>query len=414
MIAFCLLIAGLFASLLNDEIVVKFYFVIYLLLAGFADYFYFSLFGQAINFLGLVNAVLICKLVFKFGSIAKVKSIYWPRFVILPIFVFMAVLFLLIPFSTDIVTSLRGINRIFSALSLYLIAYLAVATDRTSSERIFNFVIKIFVFLSIYGLIEYLSGFNILKQREISSLIYSNYEVIGSFKRIGTTFLTPSTYSFAILMIFPLFLYKGIIKSKRSFWIGGLLLLGANLIFTFTRISWIAAVIQIAFFLILFKPKRILSLTIALIILVFFMATVIMERLTGVDSSVQVRGALFRHGMNMFKSRPLFGSGLETFLGSSKAYFGKSIAAHGDYMRLFAETGIFGGAAYLHLLLKNIVYPFKCIKISDFAKVSFMTIMGFMIFSITDNGLAYSHIFWGLMGIYTAIIVKDVGNKKTT
>ncbi len=74
---------------------------------------------------------------------------------------------------------------------------------------------------------------------------------------------------------------------------------------------------------------------------------------------------------------------------------------------MFAETGIFGGLGYLILLFTNLVFAVKNFKENDFAKISFLTIIGFMVFSLTDNGLTYSHLFWALLGIYNGLIVRE-------
>jgi O-antigen ligase len=112
-------------------------------------------------------------------------------------------------------------------------------------------------------------------------------------------------------------------------------------------------------------------------------------------------------GLNIFKTYPLFGSGLGTYLILSTPYFGEELATHCDYIRMFAETGIIGGISYLILLYSIVAFTMKNLKKNDFAKISFLTMIGFLIFSLTDNGLAYSHIFWAMIGLYNGLITRD-------
>jgi O-antigen ligase len=131
------------------------------------------------------------------------------------------------------------------------------------------------------------------------------------------------------------------------------------------------------------------------------MLSKIITRATTVDESALARIDLFWYGFSIFKAHPVFGSGIETFLFSYK------IAPHGDYMKMLAETGIFGGLGYLIILFTNLCFAVNNFKENDFAKISFLTIIGFMIFSLTDNALSYSHIFWGILGIYNGLIVRE-------
>jgi O-antigen ligase len=392
----------------SQQTTIIIYFIIYLILVGYADKSSFSLSGnQSINLLGILNAMLILIFYLKLMDYLQLKKEYWNKNLLYPIFLFSLYLMLTIPFSINLTSSIRGIIRILSAFSFGLLAYFVVVNNKNAEEKIFKFITVIFTSLLIYGIIEYFTGFNIFHKRSILVPIYEGWHVVGGFNRIRTAFLGAPHYSFVILIFLPLYLYYFINRKENShFYVLVLFLLLINLILTFTRITWIAVAIQLIFFLFLFRPKKILRFALPLGIIFMFMLKQILTRATTIDSSALGRIDAFWYGFSIFKAHPVFGSGIETYLDLSVLQFGQKTAAHGDYVKMFAETGIFGGLGYLILLFTNLVFAVRNFKENDFAKISFLTIIGFMVFSLTDNGLSYSHLFWALLGIYNGLIVR--------
>ncbi|WP_230409927.1 O-antigen ligase family protein [Candidatus Kuenenia stuttgartensis] len=157
----------------------------------------------------------------------------------------------------------------------------------------------------------------------------------------------------------------------------------------------------------MFKYKKILRFALPLGIIFVFISNKIISRASTVDSSALGRLELFQYALSIFKEHPIFGSGIGTFFELSAHEFGKNIAAHGDYMLMFAETGIFGGIGYLTLLFTMLVFAVKNLKENDFAKVALLMLVSFLVYGITGNALANGHIFWGLLGIYNGVIVRE-------
>lgn len=413
-VALFLMIIYLIIILRSEVATIKIYFAVYLILAGYADKSSFSLSGsQSINLLGILNAMLVLFFYLKLTGFLQLKKEYWDKKVIYPIFLFVGYLVLTVPYSNNLITSIRGLNGMLSAFSFGLLTYFIIVNNKNAEEKIFKFITIIFTPLLIYGIIEYFTGFNIFHKRSISTPIYEGWHIIGSFERIRTSFSGAPHYSFVILIFLPLYLYYFNKRREKMHFYGLLLaLLLINLILTFTRITWIAVAIQLILFLFLFRPKKILRFVLPLGIIFPFVLKQIIARMTTVDASATGRVDLFLYGFSIFKANPIFGSGIETYSELFKHSFGRKLAAHGDYMKMFAETGIFGGLGYLFLLFTMLVFSVKNFKNDDFAKVSFLTIIGFMIFSLTDNGLTYSHIFWALLGIYNALIVRGKFNAR--
>ena len=408
-VAILLMMVFLITILRHELAIIKAYFFIYLVLAGLADESSFSISGnQSINLLGILNLILILFFYLKLMDFLQFKKEHWNKGLIYPIFLFALYLVLTIPFSVSLTSSIRGLTRILSAFSFYLLAYFIIVNNKNAEEKIFKLITIIFIPIAIYGIIEYFTGFNIFHKKSILVPIYEDWHVIGGFNRIRTAFSGAPHYSFVLLIFLPLYLYYFSKRREKVYFYGFILsLMLINLLLTFTRITWGAVAIQLILFLFLFRPKKILRFAIPLGVIFVIMSSQIITRATTVDGSALGRLDLFWYGFSIFKAYPVFGSGIETFLELSSLRFGHEIAAHGDYMKMFAETGIFGGIGYLIILFTNLVFAVKNFKENDFAKVAFLTIIGFMIFSLTDNALGYSHIFWGLLGIYNGLIVRE-------
>lgn len=405
-LAVALLIMLVYLSIIirSVQTTLKIYFFIYMVFVGIADKSSFSVSGnQSINLLGILGLMLILIFYLKLNDFLQLEKEHWHKGLIYPIFLFSLYLILTIPLSISPTTSIRGLIRILSAFSFYLLAYFIIVSNKNAEKNIFQIITAIFIPLLIYGIIEYFTKFNLFHRRSIAIVMQEGMQVITSFDRIRTSFVGPSHYAFALLIFLPWYLFNFFVTRKASSYFYGLILFlfFINLILTFTRIAWIAIAIQGILFFFLFRPKKILRYALPLGIILLFMSKQIVTRALTIDSSVSGRFELFQYGLNTFRANPVFGSGIETFLFSYK------IAAHGDYMRILAETGFLGGVGYLVLLLTNLIFAIKNFKESNIAKLSFLTIIGFMIFSFTDNALALSHTFWGVLGVYNGLIVRE-------
>lgn len=394
------LIFYLVISLKSEEIVIIFYFFFYLSLTTIADNVYIEYGNQSINILGIFNLTLTLTFLLKFENFFYIKKEYWNKNLIYPMFLFTFCLILTTPFSNYLMSSIRGLNRILSIISFYFLAYYVAINSKTVEKKIFSLIFVIFFILSMCGIVEYITKYNIFTQQSIVYTSYKSYYItLGSFNRVRTAFTHPSFYACIILTFIPIYIYY-FVKFKKTLHLFLLGLLLLNLILTFTRIAWVAVALQITTSLLLFKSKRMLTFILLIIPLVLVMAGPIYQRFA-IDASAMGRLSLIGQAIRMFKANPLYGIGFNT-----TTEF-RNYATHCDYIGIFAETGIFGGTSYLILLFSNLLFTIKNLKKSDFAKVALLTIIGFMVFSITDNGLAYSHIFWGILGIYHGLIVHE-------
>ncbi|WP_295103079.1 O-antigen ligase family protein [uncultured Candidatus Kuenenia sp.] len=397
----------------SELAVINIYFFVYLAFAGFADRLSISLSGsQSINLLGILNIMMILFFYIRLKDFLQVKREYWNKSIIYPILLFSLYLVLTTPFSVSLSASVRGLTRVLAAFSFYLLTYFVVVNNKNIEKKIFKFITAIFIALLICGIVEYITGYNVFYGRSITNLIYLDSQVIQSFERIRTSFPHAPGYSFALLMFLPLYLYF-FMRKRDGKYLYRLLpfLFLLNILLTFTRITWAAVAIQLILFFFLFKYKKILRFALPLGIIFVFISNQIISRASTVDSSALGRLEKFQYALSIFKDHPIFGSGIGTFFALSALEFDTNIAAHGDYMRMFAETGIFGGIGYVILLFTMIVFAVKNLKENDFAKAALLMLVGFMVFGITDNALGYSHIFWGLLGIYNGLIVRENSQK---
>ncbi len=131
-----------------------------------------------------------------------------------------------------------------------------------------------------------------------------------------------------------------------------------------------------------------------------FSQSSIFSSLAPESNSILVRKYAIKLGYRAWLDNPLFGSGPGTFenefLRAEKSYSGpklalykpaRSLAAHNSYLRHLVETGIFGLAASLWLLLGLFAHLWKKLR---------------------NNGLSHTYLFLGLLAFAISATFEDI------
>jgi len=138
--------------------------------------------------------------------------------------------------------------------------------------------------------------------------------------RVTSYFDNPNTYAQVLVMLLPLslgLLACGKRRSVRAFallaFAAGMLALGM----TYSRASWLGAVLALGVFLLLWKPKLIPPLLILALLCVPLLPETILRRILTIgqassDSTVTSRFPLYAAGLEIIGARPLTGVGLGT------------------------------------------------------------------------------------------------------
>ncbi len=290
----------------------------------------------------------------------KTKKMDWPF--LTPFAIFLLISFLSVIFSDNFSQSLYFFLRWL--LFLYL-AYIVVPANIITNPKILkNTIIMLFIstslvllsgFLSLYSQDIYDSFFRIQGLNIFNSYPFGqNHNLIAEFLNIGV-FLS---------LIIREFLKKN--REKNIIDITFVLFI-LGIILTFSRAAWITLIIQLLIYMgykvYYRKRERIPIILFSLLFIIIISPLFIrMEKLQEANiGSTKSRVLLNNVALEAFKEKPFLGYGSGEFINlvdrnvRFKAQHGAPIDAHGVIAKVLAESGVFGLAAWLFI----IVYLFK-------------------------------------------------------
>ena len=307
----------------------------------------------------------------------------------------------------DPLLALKGVLKLYSFLVVYSLAR-SVGSKSDGWTRTLRLVAAVSAAVFTLGFIEYALGYNIISGAQISSVVFSSdFQAIGEFSRIRSTFTHPNQYGLAASIIALICVGEWRTQRSRLF---GIVAIAAffSVILSFSRIAWIGAACGGALMLFFaLRGRRLLVTALAAVTAVpvaWWMGSLLIQRAT-LDSSALLRLRIIDAELQLFKSSPIFGVGYDGFYAQSPSLFGFPLEAHGDYLRLLAETGVVGllfFAAWLLFPVFSLTRRGLLERDEDLSARSFALAACFLsaaIFALTDNatqGLGLLVLFWGL------------------
>ena len=274
---------------------------------------------------------------------------------------------------------IRPVNNAEAAYLIWLFAgsfLLFSYGDEKFIKNTFSYLIVIFIFLSIWGLIQYITGYGVL---------------VSMGGRANAIFVTPNTFSASInSLLLPLIVLFLLGKSNKYLF-PSILILFAAFLATKSRGGWIAFMSGFIFIFLLIKVlcikldrKRLKSLLLGLTI-VFVLYSVVdisgygrldkessfdeaigeLARLNDGMSSMSNRIQLFDIAWRRIKEKPFLGYGFHTYqhyrLSDQKVPFIAVPArfVHNDYLQLFMELGVLGFVLPIAFFMISLFYLWK-------------------------------------------------------
>jgi O-antigen ligase len=246
---------------------------------------------------------------------------------------------------------------------------------------------------------------------------------------MGTLF-HPSALGMYLVILWPINLFL-VIQTTEKFnkLIYSVLLIFSTLVVlvTYTRIAWAGLFFAILGSLILLKRfRQVIFLGIGTTLGVVFFFEDIVARINQAISlengrivflgqgSLAWRFSQWKTAFDLFSSKPLLGVGWWTF----PMYNQWGSTPHNEYLRVLAESGILGFMAFILLFGSLLIwYIRKYRRISNLPKLSMLfgliiiSIINYLIFSITDNPLGQPEVGWYLWAI-VALGVTSIRNYK--
>jgi len=327
-----------------------------------------------------------------------------------PFLVFLALCGLSVTYSPAFIESLSDWLRLVSTFAVYILARIIF----TTSEKIR----RLFIVILLSALMPMMVA--------VYQLATGNGAVYDAGQhRIVGTFLHPNAFAsyLLILLIFctAQILEKGNFLSRRF-----MIVLTSSaailFLFTFSRGAWLVFVFAMILMGFL-RYRRILGILPFVLIAAILMVPAVKDRILNVFDAGYTHGRsgwdwrvdTWTQIMDMVRAKPFFGHGL------SSVEFHYGILTHNDYLRLIAETGLFGFVAYVFFVIKILVKTWQDFKNahSNMAK-SFQVgllavIAAFLVRQFADNTLRNTVMviyFWIFVAISRNIAALDRTEKQ--
>lgn len=361
--------------------------------------------SENINLLGSLNIILfVFSFILIFINEKKIIKFNASLF-LFTVFIFFSIFSIL--FTKNLLLSLRGLFTIGSYFGIYVLIF-CFFRSKILLNSILNMLILSMIIPLLFGVYQVISG-------------SGNIIISPGLNRIFGTVFHPSVFAMYLTILFPLSIFRFYYSQeifKKIFYLLLIILITMSILFSYTRIAWLGLMIGIFGMLLNFKKFKLLVIFGFLcIILLMFFGSVIIDRVSEAFiinngqiqfselGSVAWRFQQWNLAIDVIKINFFTGIGLWNF----PLFSSYNSTPHNDYLRVFAELGLFGFLSYLALLLfplnnMFLVYQNKRnnIKNIHFAGTVFITIIIYLLFGLTDNPIGLpvvSWYFWSLVAV---------------
>lgn len=255
--------------------------------------------------------------------------------------------------------SAKGVFRVFRALWLFL-AVPWVLHEKKDLKFVVTFFVLGALMIGVDGLIQGMTGFEVLRHRPMTPYTAEIGRVTGPFRHANDFAAHLSLTLTAVLGLLA-FSGKSTTRAEKSVLAVTALILAFNMANTYSRGGWVAALAALVL-MILYGRSKILTalLAAALAAFMLFAPAPLKHRVASLadplSGTLVERRELWQESIGMIRNRPLFGYGANTYArmepefkkAGSKTDFRY---AHNGYLQMAAETGLAGLFSFLALLL---------------------------------------------------------------
>jgi putative inorganic carbon (hco3(-)) transporter len=343
------------------------------------------------SILGITIIVISSILVFR--DFKKLKKIPLK----IPISIFLLVALISSLLSRNLSASYIELSRLLSIFFLYIISYIHIEKKRDFFLLV-NALIISTVVPSIWAVYQYFTNTGMTIPLE------------GITNRIYGTFTQPNLFAYYLVMpiLFSIFFIlnnrvRYISDALRGFWLPIMVVLIG---LTFTRGAWLCFVLAMLITAFI-RYKRLFVAALIVIAAIFIFVPQVNQRVSNVItdpySSFNWRIKLWTDGFSYTKEKFFLGQGT----GTAKEYilekrgpeFGSS-DPHNDYLKISLENGIIGLAAYLFLILSQLLSLFLHYRnetdhdLKEFSLFALSFVLSMYLMSFADNILRNTALMW--------------------
>jgi O-antigen ligase len=332
-----------------------------------------------------------------------------------PWLIFLMIVLITLPFSSDTALSIRELIRLLTIFSFFVLGYTVVAKNEHLTG-----LLKVIIFsMLVPGVFAYYQFFT------DSGLTLPLEDI---YNRIYGTFAHPNLFAFYLIAPLTLTLIIVAVKNKKSlstYGFGALLLFFFSLlILTYTRGAWMAFILAVAMIGLLRYRKMLVAAMLVLIVLYGFVPT-IQERANKIIrpdpyGSVVWRLKLWQDGLEYIRGDLWTGYGAGTAKKTILENRGESKGSphpHNDYLKIALEYGILGVLAYLYLLISTVVIMSKRYRQESrpvfkniYLGVLALTVALFVM-SIGDNMIRNTALQWSLWALIGGVLTLPIYKK---
>ncbi|MBO5454045.1 MAG: O-antigen ligase family protein [Clostridia bacterium] len=299
----------------------------------------------------------------------------------------------------------------------FIISFFVISKVIDSSKKIIYFISAMSLAsipVGLYGIYQKLTGFD----NENTWLDSEMFEEIQG--RVVSFFDNPNVFGEYIILLFMLCLALVFISERYSLklvYTAALAVLGASMIFTYSRGCWIGLVIAVCVYLFFVNKKLLGVAVVAGLISLFFLPESIITRIASVgnlsDSSTSYRVFIWNGTVEMLKDFWMTGIGVgsDAFNAIYPRYAYSAITAphpHNLYLLVLSETGIIGILVLIAVILVLFNKLLHVIKHTENKKLKIIAaavgsaITGFLVQGMFDN-VWYNYRVFLLFWIFVAV-----------
>jgi O-antigen ligase len=243
--------------------------------------------------------------------------------------------------------------RLCSILVLYALAFIG-ASSPAAVRRLLGAVVLSALIPSAAGLAQFAVG---------------GERTIGDFNRLTGTFVHPDPYGIYLALVFATALAVAVVDRGAARWasVAMMALVGTAMVGSYTRTAWVITAVAVLLIAIV-RQRRLLLLApllaAALVIAVPSTTTRFNDISSpnqnpyGTGNSFNSRVQQWRLDLPKATRHPLTGIGLTGIVDQSP--YAEHV--HSDYVRSLVETGVFGFAAYIWLLIAALAGSVRAVR----------------------------------------------------
>lgn len=262
-----------------------------------------------------------------------------------------------------------------------------VSSDEKFIRRGLTLFFMSMIFASFFGVFQLL--FN------TSTFGMGGYSGRG---RVYATFENPNYWGAAVNMVifYPIINFIEDKEHNKAYDIGLIILFAINLIFSFTRGSWLGFACGLLLLAVLRYRKALFAVPVGVIAayVIPFTRSRFLSIFNPNYTTNSERLKLWKTGIMMFKDHFWKGVGNGNYLTWYRKYAenhpelnidGRTFTVHNSYIKMFAELGIFGGISFTLIYLMLFYSCYSAYKRTKKYKVALIAFMGFWATYLCQN-----------------------------